>query len=109
MYFLIRVPLSSEDARLLEGRSPDDSKLLETMEGQTLNAGQIRMVIQNQQWAARSTDTGMTQMIGAIWMNFEQNRDTFCSRHPTMYVLDMKLDGITTPPIVCSASSKASN
>jgi hypothetical protein len=74
-----------------------------------LNAGQILMVIHNQQSAARSMDTGMTQMIGAIWMNFQQNRDTFCSRHPTMYVLDMKLDGITTPPTACSAPSKASD
>lgn len=107
-YFVVQVPLSLADAELLQGRSTD-AEMLDTMESQAGNALEIRTVIQNQQSAARSMETKMPQLIGAIWEKFQANRDAFCSRHPTMFVLDMKLDGTTTPPMPCAAQSKPHN
>jgi len=103
--FVVRLPLAPEDARLLEGRLPEDDELLGKMEIQWGNAITYRSVIENQQSATRSIDTGAAQMIGAIWMAFQQNRDTFCSHHLSMFVFDMELDGTQTPPKWCALAT----
>jgi hypothetical protein len=107
-FFVVQVPLLPEDARLLEGRSPEDDQLLESIEAQCMNAITFRGISTDLQSTTRSREEAL-RMIGAIWGAFQKNRDEFCSRHPTMYVLDMKLDGTTTSPIACSAPAKASN
>ena len=107
-FFVVQVPLLPEDARLLEGRSAEDDGLLERMKGQCLSAITFREISTDPQSATPSREEAL-RMIGAIWGAFQKNRDDFCSRHPTMYVLDMKLDGTTTSPIACSAGSKSSN
>jgi hypothetical protein len=104
--FVVRLPLTAEDAQLLEGRSPEDDGLLGAMEIEWGNAIEIQLVIKNQQSAARSIESGTPQLIGAIWSSFEKNRDAFCSRHPTMFVFDMKIDGTETPPAACSEAAQ---
>jgi hypothetical protein len=107
-FFVVQVPLLPEDARLLEGRSAEDDQLLESIQAQWMNAITFREISTDPQSTTRSREEAL-RMIGAIWGAFQKNRDDFCSHHPTMYVLDMKLDGTTTPPIACSATSKSSN
>jgi hypothetical protein len=68
------------------------------MDAQMMNATQMLIAKSN----AEGNDVPAT-MIGAIWSSFEQNRDTFCSRHPKMFVFDLKLNGTSTPPELCSA------
>ena len=105
-FFVVLLPLAPEDARLLEGESPEDEALLGRMEAQSVSAEAARRVIRNQQSAIRSVDTEMPQMIGAIWSAFQVNRKAFCSRHPNMFVFDIKLDGTQAPPQACSGSTQ---
>ncbi|MGH9757257.1 MAG: hypothetical protein ACRD4M_05925, partial [Candidatus Acidiferrales bacterium] len=107
-FFVVQVPLLPEDVRLLEGRSAEDDGLLESLKVQCMNALTFRLMSTDPQSTAPGREEAL-RLIGAIWGAFQRNRDEFCSRHPTMYVLDMKLDGTTTAPIACSVSSKASN
>jgi hypothetical protein len=105
IWFVVLLPLAPEDARLLEGHSPEDDALLGRMQSQSISATSAQTVIANQQSATRSIDTGVPQLIGAIWSAFQQNRDAFCSRHPNMFVFDMKLDGTQVPPKACSPAA----
>ena len=99
LYFVVRFPLSPEDAELLDGRSPDDDELMLKMQVQSMNATTMSVA----KLSGQGNDVPAT-MIGAIWSSFEQNRDAFCSRHSKMYVFDLKLDGTSTPPTLCSTS-----
>lgn len=100
-FFVVGLPLSPEDAQLLEGHSPEDDELLEAMRVQWMGALNMRLMNEANQPSEKTGDWG-PMMIGAIWSSFGRNRDAFCSRHPRMFVFDLELDGTTTPPQPCS-------
>jgi hypothetical protein len=99
--FVVQLPLSSEDADLLEGRSPEDAQLMGKMTVQAANAGTYRAMRTMNALSGQPEQAGST-MIGAIWSLFEQNRDSLCSRHPRMFVFDLNLNGAATQPEPCS-------
>lgn len=100
-WFVIELPLSSADADLLEGRSPEDEKIIVHLRNQSMSALNLSVGREMNQMSEKAGDDEST-MLGAIWSIFEQNRATLCSRHPRMFVFDLNLDGTTTNPQLCS-------
>jgi V8-like Glu-specific endopeptidase len=99
--FIVQLPLSPEDAQLLEGRSPEDDTLLSEMEVQRMNATSIQVVAESST-DGEGKDT-WAKVGGAIWQAFETNRKEFCSHHRNMLVFDLDLDdGNSTIPTLCS-------
>jgi len=97
--FVVSLPLAPEDARLLEGNLPEDDELLMRMDIQQMNVTQLHI--------AEETKPGSwAPLIGAMWAKFEDYRNDFCSRHPRMFVFDLKLDGTITPPEACSTPTQ---
>ena len=97
LHFVVRFPLSPEDADLLGGRLPEDDELMGKMEVQSMSATTMITT----KLLGEKSDVP-TALIGAIWSSFERNRDAFCSQHPKMFVFHLKLDGSETPPEPCS-------
>ncbi len=93
--FVVSLPLAPEDAKLLEGNLSEDDELLMRMDSQQINVTQLHI-------AEEMKPGSWAPLIGAIWAKFEDYRNDFCSRHPRMFVFDLKLDGTTTPPEPCS-------
>jgi hypothetical protein len=98
--FVVGLPLAPEDAQLLAGNAAEDDHLLSRMRVQYLSAITFRTMREGNGLSGSEEDRGA--FFGAQWAFFEQNRDAFCSRHPKMFVFDLKLDGTATPPESCS-------
>ena len=97
--FVVSLPLAPEDAQLLSGNSPEDDELLSRMQVQWMSVLNLKM--------AEETKPGSWwPVIGALRAKFDEYRRTFCSRHPRMFVFNLKLDGTTTPPEPCSTPNQ---
>lgn len=104
--FIVQLPLSPEDAQLLEGKSPEDDALLNEMEGEKMSAQTFQLAEDSS--ANGEGKHGWAKVGGVIWQAFETNRKEFCSRHPNMLVLDLNLDdGSSTIPTLCSEGKNA--
>jgi len=101
-HFVLSLPISPEDAQMLEGHSPEDDELLLRMQVAFINATTFRALNEMKEPSEKTADLWPT-MIGVTWSPFENMRDLFCSRHPRMYVFDLELNGTPTPPKPCSA------
>jgi Trypsin-like peptidase domain len=93
--FVVSLPLAPADAELLEGNDPKDGDLLAKMQIDFMNATSLHL-------AEEMKPGSWAPLIGAMWAKFEDYRNDFCSRHPRMFVFDLKLDGTATPPEPCS-------
>lgn len=98
MEFAVGLPLTPEDAQLLEGKLPDDDALLATMSTEWGNAQELGVA---SQMSSNGQGKNWDRLMGAIWQKFEENRQSFCSRHPKMLVLKLQLDGTMTIPTEC--------
>lgn len=97
--FVVSLPLGPEDAKLLEGNLPEDDELLMRMDVQQMNVTQLHI-------AEEMKPGSWAPLIGAMWAKFEDLRNDFCSRHPRMFVFNLKLNGTTTPPTPCSTPNR---
>jgi hypothetical protein len=93
------LPLSRSTVKLLTEEDNSDFDLIYKMRLGAVSVSQLFMALDQpkgpEEIAARD------KLIGAIGGTFQTNRDSFCSRHPDLFIFNLKLDGNITRPKPC--------
>ncbi|HKS82853.1 MAG TPA: hypothetical protein VJR23_15225 [Candidatus Acidoferrales bacterium] len=104
MQFAVQLPLTSEDAQLLEGKLPEDDASLHIMSIEWGNAQTF--LIASMMESDAESKANNSRAINQIRQAFSEARKAFCARHPSMFVLEINPDGSKTIPQPCLANGQ---